>query len=428
MKKILLLLIISLLPLSAEASNFQPMKLFNGSYLIQTPAVNMLPRAIAYMNYNDYTSALSKINRIIMICPDDPQAYFIKSQIDLALNNIENAIEDVNISIKNLQHPKLYIYRAYLYAKLGKKENLPQIINDIATVSSSNLSYEYRRRLLGGMFNNYIWDILDDKNISSSFKYSIYKYVMNFANEKYGNVYTVPVIASFIQYAYSLDDNDNLFKESGKSKEQMLQLFINAFSQGGKYSKIIKGALIVASGNIQNGSNIINEGLFVIYKNYGHTYGDTTMSTAAKIAATFDNLLKPKIINKSVYGLGIVLKTDYLYEMNAENRVEKILNSELTTNYDIKTGDYILAINGENVSRERLEKLSQKLIGEKDSYIEVTFGRLKNIKESLKYYITGQGKLYKTYTVVLPRKFEIPIKEYERYKLPQEYSSYIHWD
>lgn len=417
MKKITLLLaIICFLPLRANA--LTPL-LFNNGYLINTPATSMISNAVYYLDTGNYSSALEEINRILTFYPDDPQAHFVKSQINLNLNNIDAAIKDASISINGLQHTKLYLWRAYLYTLQGKEENFTKITNDIDKVFETNdLRWWYSEKE--------VWGVLNDKNIPSTLKYSIYKYIINKTNKEYGNILAVPIIANYIQYIYSLDNNDILFKKLGKNKQQILISFSNAFTNmKGKYSGLIRGILILASGDLETGSNIINQNLEKIYNSENY-YGDyKSIKYAVHMVDNSSSVIKPKVITKKTYGLGIQITTEENPTMDADTVIEQITNPKLTTIYGIQPGDYILKIGEENVSRAYIGYISDKLKGEKESLVKITFGRKNTFKEDLKYLFSiGNNSPYKTYTQTIPREIEIPITEYHSYQLPSKYRKY----
>ena len=224
----------------------------------------MYNEAVKLYNQYDYSSALNKINKILQNYPNDAPTYMLKSQSEYALNKYDDALdkyEDAILSVNKVIAiidgvlPRLW--RLYICADSGNEKYLNIMYNDISYVLNAK-NNGYKEKALSGEYNSYIWNIVDNNKIPSKMKSKIYKYVISCCNKKYGNVYSVPIIACYLQFIYSLEDNDILFKTLGKTKSSILQSYINVVQ--GQYRDIIIGIYTVASGNKTKGSNQISIG------------------------------------------------------------------------------------------------------------------------------------------------------------------------
>ena len=190
--------------------------------------------------------------------------------------------------------------------------------------------------------------------ISSTYKYAIQK-----MEAKGGNIYTVPLIASYIQYIYNLDDNDSLFIRLGKHKEQILSSYIEAFEkQGGIYTNIIRGILIVASGDVKNGSDIINNNYLNIKVDSETAFSNKEY--ARNMIINSMSILKPKLTQ--LYKPGTI-----------------ITKKKGTVIKPYELGGNVVAINGVNIidhfGKEifTTRQINYMLSGEKGSYVNIEY-------------------------------------------------------
>ena len=208
-------------------------------------------------NAGQYNEALNKINEVVACYPNDPIANFLRSQINYALRNYNEALKDVNTAILVVDDQwKLYAWRAYLYLKIGNSSNIEKIYQDLQSILALEHSSKYGysnhiKKISQGYYNKYIWFVIFDKSIPSTMKASVYKYLMKAVNSQSRQnkiAYTLPIISSYIQFIYSLDEKDSFFKEQNKTKAEILSKYQNITP--GQYATIIKGILFVASGDI----------------------------------------------------------------------------------------------------------------------------------------------------------------------------------
>lgn len=234
-----------------------------------------------------YKSALKKLPSVEPDYSNLAGLYMCISFVYNAAGDIENAIKYFNAAFAILEkdgyalssgykHPvmgKLYLYRAYLYLKTSKESNLELVLKNIDNaflLSGYPLPKECLNKAL-------LYELLDDKNISSYMKHKVYQQVIN-------NVYkagamicdgndrcyidhtyrTIPYIASYIEYIYSLDDNDPLFSKFGTNKTQILTSYIQNLR--GKYAPMAKGIFLVASGQFEQGIDVIYNSLLPLEK------------------------------------------------------------------------------------------------------------------------------------------------------------------
>lgn len=222
--------------------------------------------AVNLYNKCQYSLALNKLNQILQRYPHDAPSHMLKSQIEYTLDKYDDAIQSANRLLVGNSDVMPRLWRLYICAESGNEKYLNLMYSDIVYVLNTNS--DYTKKALNGEFNSYIGDIIDNKNIPSTMKSKIYKYVISYCNKKYGNVYSVPMIASYIQFIYGLDDNDVLFKTLGKTKSGILQSYINVAQ--GQYRDIIIGIYTVASGNKEKGSNQILIGFKKIDTDHSH--------------------------------------------------------------------------------------------------------------------------------------------------------------
>ena len=141
---------------------------------------------------------LACINDVQKIYPDIPNVYYVRSQINFSLGNIEQAIVDINnSSLVNSPYLKIYakkltsfhkepslndIYamRIKLYLKLGKEENIDIIKSNIDKIFEGDVknyysieedyfldrSGGYFKGLYAGNENDFIWSLYNNKNVS----------------------------------------------------------------------------------------------------------------------------------------------------------------------------------------------------------------------------------------------------------------------
>ncbi len=389
MKKFLLFCIL-LVTNPVYASYFPAMQITDGGLTLKTPATSITYKTIMLINKQDYNHALAEANSVVYAYPNDPQAYFLRSQINFALNNIPAAMDDINKSIELKNDGKLYAWRAYLYMKKNDEKFIKNIIDDIDNVLHSDSIKAYLAHFVCGKYNRLFWAVLEDDSILSDIKIMSYKYVISSLNDTYGNIYSVPLIASYIQYIFSLDDNNNFFKKSNKKKVQILESFIDAFEkQQGIYSELIKGILTLASGEIATGSDIINNSFINIDYKDEVEYGLNMLDNSRRI-------LKPKLRVTNYYGLGMRINNHCIAE---------IRNKELTTKYGIKVGDEVIEIDGISVKYLGENDIIEKLRGEKDSTVKIKFQRCGVLSCS-------------NYTKTIQRTYPITVREKELYNLP----------
>lgn len=251
------------------------------NYKVQIPLslVYSLPEDVTQIGSEGTVSTPNEFTSIIL--------FVQKSIICNAKGDINNAIINLNnafsILEKNGYTPTsnhtsdtmkdLYLYRAYLYLKSGNENYLNEICQNIYyalsfynALPSRNMFYSSDLHSKEFLYNgisayeqrNLIYEILDDKNISSYTKHEVYRYIISILNTEVGTYITLPAIASYIEYIYSLDDSDPLFTELRKNKTQILNSYISTLR--GSYAPISKGILIMASGQFNEGCNIVYNG------------------------------------------------------------------------------------------------------------------------------------------------------------------------
>lgn len=253
------------------------------NYKVQIPfsLIYSLPQGEQQIWSDGTVSRSKEFNSIILLVQKSINCN-AKGDINNAIINLNNAfsiLEKEGYTATSKHTPStmkdLYLYRAYLYLKSGNESYLNAICQNIyyalsfynVLPSSSSLCL-YASNLHNNNFlyvnltaydqRNLIYEILDDKNISSYTKNEVYKYIISILNTKAGTYMTLPAIASYIEYIYSLDNSDPLFKKLGKNKTQILNSYIATLR--GYYAPISKGILIMASGQFNEGCNLIYNG------------------------------------------------------------------------------------------------------------------------------------------------------------------------
>lgn len=200
------------------------------------------------------------------------------------------------------KHPSisgLYSYRAYLYLKTGDESNLELVLKNIdnaiilgtSTTEGISLSYNYQKNVL------LLYELLDDKNISSYMKHRVYQHIISKSIQIEGTYGTIPIIANYIEYIYSLDDNDPLFAKYGTNKTKILNSYIDGLR--GKYAPIAKGIFIVASGQFEQGIDIIYNFLHPLERKYPYDVKRTVYSETGEPFAMLlrGSLLKLRSFN-----------------------------------------------------------------------------------------------------------------------------------
>ncbi|MBD5401295.1 PDZ domain-containing protein [bacterium] len=368
---------------------------YTGVTTLQGSASAMLPKAVNYYKNGNLNAAIKEIDEIILCCPDDAQALFLRSQINYALENLDKAIEDTNKAINISAHNKLYIWRIFLSVQTNDQSRLNQIAKDIETVLSTDDIYG--KRVINGYYNEYIWKLLADKNISSDMISAVFKTLIKLMNDKfrnkYNNTYTIPVLANYIQYIYTLDETDKLFIDFKKDKKQILQTFINM--QQGQYSTLIAGLLTYASGDTLKGSEMITSGFYNVEPT------NHTLNHAYYMAKNTINIIRPWSKNYITYGIGIAIeKRGHIFSVNT------VLDDSPAQKKGVKQGDKIISVNGVYLdSYKSLEQVSNMIRGQQNSAVKIN--------------ILRPGKFLETsYTVVIPRTYVIKATENIYYNIP----------
>lgn len=149
----------------------------------------------------------------------------------------------------------------------------------------------------------------------------------------------IPVMATYVQYIFDLDDSNQLFIKSGKDKNAILKSYTSSFQ--GQYSEIMTGLLTYASGNFEKGSQQITLG----FQNV--KIDPYNLKYAASMIKNTNCLIRPFESEYTIYGIGAeYAHTQYMNGII----ISKVKAGSPAEHAGIKVGDKINSINNINLS------------------------------------------------------------------------------
>lgn len=318
-----------------------------------------------YYDTGNYQLAKREIDKLIPYYPNSTEISILKSQIEDMLGNNTTAMEYANNALRFYQYDELYTWRAYLMIKSGDISKTDAILSDLSKCSV------YGHYHLFAYGTEIIWTLMEDKNIPSTLKADVYK---SFITTKYGQrgqKIIVPIIASYIQFIYSLDDSDPLFKKLGKTKNQILTAYLATLQD--KDAPVIKGIMKFASGNTRAGKKEIISAIELAYDSFGK---DFFQNNILDVVGNSLRMLKPMPRKVDSYGIGIKIKlvkneNESLFDNWYSVIITEILNPDLISK-GLRVGDKITKINGKNInSIGDINDIEEYMSGEKDSIIKI---------------------------------------------------------
>lgn len=324
-----------------------------------------------YYRRGQYQLARREIDKVVPHYPNSPTIMMTKSQIEDALGNKAAALEYANNALGLHQDGEFYTWRAYMMIKQGDASKIDAIFKDLEQAGTIGIfSYD----------SEAIWALMDDKSIPSTLKADIYKYYIK-KGSNINKPRAISIVASYIQFIYSLDDNDPLFQKLGKTKNQILTGYLATLQD--RDAALIKAIMKVASGNTFVGRKEIISALSKSDK----------LEHDARMAGASLRILKPIPRKIDSYSIGVKVrpaekKTIDDMLLGAPIIITEILNPELRAK-GIREGDKITKINGKTLaSIGDIIDVGEYMRGAKDSIIKIEIPR-----------IPGEIELKRTYHI-----------------------------
>jgi len=125
-----------------------------------------LVRGELYMELNDFKMALSDFEKAIMISPDEPEAYFLRGLLYVNKGDIDKAVNDFDKTIElDANHADAYINRANMYLKKNLLQKASVDCTKAIELSPDRMEPYYYRGLAYGGFGGYT-KALEDYNMA----------------------------------------------------------------------------------------------------------------------------------------------------------------------------------------------------------------------------------------------------------------------
>lgn len=328
----------------------------------------------------EYDRAIKALNNIIADKPlDSSEAYFYRSLAYEAINNVPAAIEDVTNVIKAEPSLNAYGWRAYLYARTNKHENIEKMYNDI----SSCVKFENSPYITNTM--SYLRLIFDDYRVSSIMKDQLYSKLItllqlaakNTSIEK--NLYEtliLPIKFRYIRFVDNLENTEILFEHTTK-KEYIAQLIrneiIDSLENDTKYLPEMReaicytGAGLMIGSNTEDGQNLLRKGksyLPIIKEKYGEVKAREAETTLSKIISATNSEL-----SKNYYTYGVDAKIWY------EKGSPRITVYGTSSYNQPIHGEKLVEIDGHNVVGESVYNIYKMLFGRRGTKVTVGIKR-----------------------------------------------------
>lgn len=345
------------------------------SYTYELEARNAFDDAESYYKNGQYINAQRSLNKVLSRYGNSACILLFKSQIEDALGNNQTAIEYAGKAL-NLYKPAtvgfyndnpLYMWRAYLLIKQGNETNLSAIYKDLDSAGSF---YDFQTHGHNPLIRKkrieyypVVWALMDDKRIPSTMKADIYKYFVKKTNHN-----DMAIIASYIQFIFSLNDSDPLFKKLGKTKQQILTLYL-ATLKNPYCSQIAKGIVKMASGNTKVGLDEIMTGL-TTFNVDGVDKKEVTKHILAQVSDSL-RILKPMQRKEDTYTVGAVIGVD-----GTNLYISRVLTPDVSGK-GVQQGDKITKINGHSVSSYgNPYEVAKLLDGKQNTSVKVEIARI----------------------------------------------------
>lgn len=102
--------------------------------------------AVYYQKRGLTIESLEQLNRIIEQYPNKNEAYRLRAELFLTMNNLKSALDDYNLAIELKPHnADFYIQRAKIYVKLKKNEKVQADIKKAIKLDNNNIFLHYKK-------------------------------------------------------------------------------------------------------------------------------------------------------------------------------------------------------------------------------------------------------------------------------------------